>query len=568
MSVKNYIVGLGIAAALVSAPAAHAVELDLAEGLNKVIVTATKGSPGTSEFPNVFGSEGKDLYGKIYSKVRSAGTDIALEKTAGPRNLSKDELMAILPGSFIGDILDKADPAKGLSGSDVEAKLKETQNALLEELAIADLEVALTLEVTPTELFANGDEGDSGFDLLTDLDIMELILFGKAETTFGQPRSNDGGRRGGNSLPGESSTEEEAEEEPAQSQQQPTGPQRPQPAPQPSQPQPSPPQQPSVATEDADEIIGDIVCAVDQNLHDAVEAAREAERNRANNQNNNQQQGGNTQQNPNANAGAGQPQQGGGAGTQPPQSGRDDPNNLGPRYTEETGVPFPCNDVFCLEVDLIYRTDSSYTTSEHCVACHVEKINDLFKKTMSKSLLPNKASGNLFELPMCKGGDSWSPFSALSFNLVLVPNPIVTPPNDDLITEGSFVENARIFIERYFDKPDRCKGGECKSDPQPRQEAAQRALDSAGDAPDQAEILRKVEAEVRQRKAQQRKVFDDFQNESLAKPQSLQYQVLLQEMDTMNNYFKSFRKLFQDIINLDDPASPCRILRDKPSCSS
>ena len=72
-----------------------------------------------------------------------------------------------------------------LTAKDVEDRRLELTRLLAEEKDLADLQVAAQMDIEPTEIFANGDESDSGFDLLVDLGIIEQILFAKTQTVFG-----------------------------------------------------------------------------------------------------------------------------------------------------------------------------------------------------------------------------------------------------------------------------------------------------------------------------------------------------------------------------------------------
>ena len=55
----------------------------------------------------------------------------------------------------------------------------------------------------------------------------------------------------------------------------------------------------------------------------------------------------------------------------------------------------------------------------------------------------------------------------LKWNFIILPQPILTPPNDDLIVKGDIIKNMIDFYEKYYDNPGRCEksvGGACKKD--------------------------------------------------------------------------------------------------------
>jgi len=103
----------------------------------------------------------------------------------------------------------------------------------------------------------------------------------------------------------------------------------------------------------------------------------------------------------------------------------------------------PCDDILCLEINFITGDDEdySYQETDNCIACHISYIKQTLADVTSHDLSPSKLTGSMMEDATCK-----SSFSALipSFGVFVLTNPILTPPNDDIVVSvGDIVANLK-----------------------------------------------------------------------------------------------------------------------------
>lgn len=518
------------------------------------------GTAGTSSSYdiNVFATSpdnfGKNLYKKIYGRIKSEGSDMTISRALTRRNLSQDELLAIIPGANIGKLLKEDSPEAALEPAEVNARLAELRRSLVEDKELNDLFVEASADTEPTELFSNGDESDSGFDLLADLNVIQTILFGQVESPAGNsgpgapPGSNVVGVSGGGSgnassppaLTGNSASPGNGNGSGSGG---------------------------AHANGQSGGAAGGgsgeepVLCPLNQSFNQAVEAARSAE----------QQSAGGAGVGAGNSGAAGQANHGGnnaaGAATNQELPEEDAP--ITPETPADWSRARPCVGPFCLRLERVFKTESAYLPNENCIACHFEKINDAFKRTLDHNLVPNKATGNLFEAAKCKRG-SGGTFLGLKWNFILVPQPILTPPNDDLITKGDFLKNAKEFYEKYYDNPGRCDdgsvGGACKPDTSPEAAVTERVLSQISSGTEQTAVINQIRQQVDARKNAIEETMRVARLSKEAENQAGQYRVLMQEMNTMNGFFESFIKIFNGISE-DSPDRPCTLLRNLPTCS-
>ena len=131
-------------------------------------------------------NDGLDLYVLIYKKTTEYPEKDALRDLALNYGMTTDEAKAALDGS-ITPIFNSPDRnGLVLSQADALAIVKEMQTDYNSLKELYDIEQEVDMAIKPSELFANGDLSDSGFDLISDLDRIEQILFfNETATTVG-----------------------------------------------------------------------------------------------------------------------------------------------------------------------------------------------------------------------------------------------------------------------------------------------------------------------------------------------------------------------------------------------
>lgn len=537
------------------------------------------------------GEAPSNFYNLVYGKLNVQAENDALKAVAGQYGLTTDEAGAVVGGS-IAPIFNNPD-LKGAKLTNEDAAIimagLQADFRFLKELYQIQKEVEVS--VKPSELFANNDLSDSGFDLVYDLTRIEEILFlDTTEPSVGNPFSDEADEPYDPTLL-DASTDNYLVS-------------------------PTPAATVSLALEGEDSgdagsgdavlTIGDSevdvdvlhsdVCPADDALLDALDnfedekAEEEAADGGGDGEGGSGGEGGEGDGGGDDGEGDGEDKAGGeaskiepapadswvkawcqglSAGENGADAGADasiDMKSLGggaPLVSAGAQAGFENQAIsakigICLETLFIKETVSSYYPGASCVLCEVEKINEYMAKTLSHSLIPGKATGNLFESAKCKETQA----AGFDMQIVTIPNPIPTPPNDDLIYGKNVFDEWNKFVDRYkpigfgkFPPPDvEAQEPESSGDFQSKQ-----ALKHAPSYASQEEIYARVQKNKAEKMAEALLEVEDYQT-AVDSTNVLEYsRNVIGEMKVMNQFFESFRATLQKINE-----EPIRELEKKP----
>jgi hypothetical protein len=534
-------------------------------------------SGGSSSLVNTFGGtpqrpEVKDLYKSIYKMLKVQPQSSAILKTAEHYEYNANDMQAILKGDI--GVLQDTQPAIG----NYEAllalfdEMKATHENFLED---EQFQTHMFLDTYPQEIFVNGRTDDSGFDVVYDLEIIELILFGDESTSEGgasggglpsfpggipsedsaslplsgpSPDGGDGGDSASTSTSEDSSSiseEETAIENISDESLTETA-------------ETSDPNDDFLLEDNGS--LNPLACEADSGLQAAFNDAIPEET---------QSNDGDDDTNVDADAGGYEDGNASGDGdgeTSLPE--RYDPAH--PPYVMErpdgtlyidsplkpatpadwSGPPNLCGDIFCLEIKFTNRPDVKYSETANCVQCHVQYIVKTLRDTTAQSLTPGKVSGNLMEPSTCKK----SLFnSGVSLNFIPIAMPIKTPDATGLITGVNLVENFGDFMEDAlgvdFAKTtdsSKTKGKDIKSTKGDGLDQAilyQNTMSASGDS--QQQIYEEALATYDRKQEEIRLKFEESYTAAKFDSSTDFYQSMRYEMDQMNFYFQSFRTSIQ-----------------------
>lgn len=397
------------------------------------------GIPVELEFKKVFSGTRKNpkvenLYMSLYKQVRETPDDTAMEKTAENNQMTQVELCSILGGNYqlLSTIYDETYSVADLL-SEV-TRLKEEYARNLEQAA---QDQKMFLDTYANEVFVNGDESDSGFDVLYDLELIEYILFGE-DSAIGSGMSDYAGENNLLSQTSNSPTPEEASTESTDTTEEPSI------SEEPSTEDEQPTEETTSQTEEnEDEPVNPAECLADTGLQSAFNEAgivtidQPTDTNPSADQNNDE-----TTNDNDDDSGADE------NSDNNDNNDNGDSDNDSPADTTEADDPWAtpkiCDGVFCLTIEFKNNEEPQLSRTSNCVKCHVDYIVQALVDTTSQTLNPGKLSGNLLEPSMCKRS-----LLSTGINLSFIPiaMPVQTPPADDIVDRNNFAENFMDFVK-------------------------------------------------------------------------------------------------------------------------
>lgn len=505
--------------------------------------------------------KGKDLYFTVKNKLHLRAKKDAVKAIAGNYGLTTDEAEAVIGGS-ISPIFNNPDRSSANLTQEVAATLmanaKEEFDLLLE---VYQLEQEIDVSVGPSEMFANGDLSDSGFDLVHDLDVIEEILF--LDTT---PSSIGAPYEGELDTPYEPTVDRAIKDDHILSE--------------------TPVAVTGLALTDEKavltvgdkeieaEILDEDFCPSENPLADDLKDFEGEEEDagpsgddggvlRAGEEGDTSDDtGASVEAEALESAPASEwvrpwcPGLSGGDFTYANAGQETNWENLrtlggtpGPWVSggAAAGVNTPgfsANIALCLDVEFISEVLSSYYPGASCIQCEVEEILVLIDKTLSHSLIPNKATGNLMESAKCKQSTE-----LLNIQIIKILNPIPVPPNDDVIFGRNILEEWNKFTERFqpvlWDKI----GFEIEDRPELSDDYILQSQSTALPAgATQEDLYNDVNNIKEYYSAQAETDIKDFEGANQVADLMIYSQNILNEMGQMNEIFETFNRTFNDII--------------------
>ncbi len=518
--------------------------------------------------PEEVDSIGKDLYLLIYNQTENEPQQQAYKNTAARYSLTEGQMVSLMYGDYT-PLLQKT---KSLTQEQAQEKVTEIQKAFAEEKDVLRLEANLKAAVEPTEIFANGDINDSGFDLVNDLNLIEELLFQQAQPISVGGNYNGGaaateasvgtpnGVVAGGSLKASSSQAYTSPSLISSSLSQPgTG---------------SKDKSLNVASSNKtvmknessgstalknfnpETCYGDVSTystAINQYL---MEHPDESSSSQVLSQKGSLGSGVGKELSQNSEINGSSNREvtsaNGSNDFLPAQVPASAPLKSAP--SDDWKKQKSCDGIFCLSVEFVTKpVTSSFSDSDNCIACHMEHMNDTLKYLINHTLSPGKAPGNLGEGATCKKGLAAS-FSTVSMNVYAFPVPIKTPANDDLIyTTNADTAYNSLCNALSFLPTDMCNGNSSSAsdsfDPSDNiiDRITKKELSSTSENSDSVKVAENIDRAVKGYTAERNKAAASLDASNRASEQLLFYQPLAQELDTMNFYFKGMSDILQSL---------------------
>jgi hypothetical protein len=366
-----------------------------------------------------------NLYMSLYKQVQETPDDTAMQQTADENQMSATELCNIFGGNYqlLRGIYDTTYDTESLL--DEVTRLESDYEDNLEK---AEQDQEMFLNTYAKEVFVNGDESDSGFDVLYDLALIEYVLFGE-NSSLGSGEDlglniDDNGSGAFMYVADaiEDLIEDDEEEDPSEADDDEDSPEAEDPS--------------EEEEEDPEEEVNPAECLADSDVQSAFAEADENDGDDGVEDEDDEGDGGDE--------GDGQENDDGDLGDEENDGEEDDEDD------DDSGDGWgdnhqpPCNEVFCITVDFKNLGSPQFETSSNCVKCHVDYIVEALDATTSQNLNPGKLSGNLLEPSVCKKSMT---AAGISLNFIPIAMPIQTPPADDIIDRNNFAENFMDFLK-------------------------------------------------------------------------------------------------------------------------
>lgn len=489
---------------------------------------------------------GKDLYKFVGWNLIKSPEDEAIKVVASIYGLTPQEASQAVKGS-ITVLFNNTSTPKHMSTEDAYKMQADIIADYESYKELFDIQQEIDTSVTPTEMFANGDLLDSGFDLIYDLDVMEKILFdGVTNVTSGKPLPDSGSNLKSfldaaeqpTSTGNKKVTIKDKAVDPADVSSEPSK---------------------QIEIKIGDQVLeADIVedvCPDNNTLADSLgKFDKENPPGSKNNPDtgskdkpasgaNNSPESDNPSDKPtpveNYNpeskltpAPEAKPS-GGFCGETTVAPGAPEFSSLGGAANSE-GSPlsmgFSVNVALCIKIEII-KTAATASETANCIQCEIVTMNGALNEMLGHSMIPNKTTGNIMESATCKKSFR----NALDLKVLLVPNALPADPADDLIFGKNIFAEWNKFVDRY--KPQ----GNSKWDKDTAEEFAFTYVNSSTSSDklvlsiekSKADNLAKLESDIKAMN-----IADEATNMTLSSDP------ILDHMREMTAYFKAYKNMF------------------------
>lgn len=612
------------------------VPFSTARLFSKMVEKVGKGKLNPNKnISEVFGTEdpnkaGQNMYLKIYDQTVNQPEQKAFKNTAGKFGVTEAEISQVLSGNFSPILARKPT----LLQDDAVSKMLEIQREYQEEKDILAFQADIESRVVSSEFFANGDINDSGFDLINDLNLIETILFKKADpidvgASFVPKGAEGGGASGGNAgsggqeaggqngqsgggepKPGEDGQKPQGgTQEQGQGTQQAGGTQGTQQAGGAHGTQQAGQNQTPPSTGGNQNTLRAAIspaenpnlCFTSNVLNKALKNFEEAKKKNPNYKDNSGSKSGSSSTSGasgSQNTGSGYQNAGGKDGTKdtgaspsgedtkakkPGDTTKPEPftyqappqKAVEPAPADKWLKELPCKDFFCITVKFVKKKAAAYQNTDNCIACHVEKINEKLKETVTHSLTPAKAPGNLGETGSCKKASANS-LTAVGLNFYAIAQPVQTPKNDDIIYGVGIQEEWKNFVNIYKPFPveerkatEAAKPNEAPIPSTEADRATKMALVLVAPDTTLQEVQVAIQSEIDGNISKREEAIAVAEASLQSDTDAGFYQALRREMEQMNAYFMLYQKILTSLHEKVEGMSgkqACTDLKQKKEC--
>ncbi|MBU1445767.1 hypothetical protein KKD70_00710 [Patescibacteria group bacterium] len=428
---------------------------------------------------------GKDLYNKIYKTVNLDPESSVQKSIANKYGLTESQINGMVRGGDLSVLINKN---KQLSLEKITAQYQKIVQDFSDELETASFKSDLESTIKPSEIFSDGDTSNSDFDLIYDLNIIEILLFNETSANdfgkkFDSPKieiKDTTDEEAMNDLFGEDNETNDIGANDEDKYENGTNP---------------------MECLNSDNILQNALDNFDEN-QDTTDSSD----------------------------------------TDAAKDNEVDSDNFPTANPDPWDAEFLCPDgaPYCIEISFDMKEAKVYQKSDNCTACHVQNINKALDKLLQKPLSPNKLTGNILEVSKCK-----SSFTNLPANMKIITMavPAKQPQNKDAFFNSNLAKEWEKFNERY--KPFwYSTSTETKTI---EDTATKKALNNVTEDATLENVVERTNNIVEGTNQEITKDTDQKTLEAQAETQGTRYQLIINELTDMNKHFANIKEKFDQM---------------------